>query len=637
METDPFGCVADFVCVGGDEKCRPVVKPDGLQCWGAEGSGGDVSCVGSSCVEGVCQPDKAFDSTCGADDLPAACDDGCAACTALVCHWIDDPGAVGAATKKVRYCQPTAQVGDACGADPCKVDQQCIFGQQTDGALGKETLGACGAGVDKTKAQCLEEAGKPALPCLLAGTSCNTAAGGCQFEQNVSNQWCWPPEGQCWKKDDTFCTHLNTGDGWDSATGCDVAFVKLDCEDNNPCTIGVCKPELSDFVCDFTKLSGPLCDDGDACTGGEACAAGLCAGGVVKCLDDEPCNGVESCDDAGNCGPGVPVNCDDQNECTDDVCNDQGGCDHTFNLAECDDDDLCTTAGVCAGGVCTQIKPKCNDSNNCNGVETCDAGSCYAGTAPNCDDGSECTDDSCDVALGGCKNTDNSKPCDDNDPCTLESMCIGGDCTLTQVNACNDGNPCTEDLCDSNTLDGCLNPAVQSGLECPGGICIKGDCVCTPSCDLTVCNVGDGCGGTCGCEAGVDCVAGICGGEEPGDLSGKWHITANPSFQSLLGVGNAYFVAMTLDFVFEENSAAASGNVGAPIFFLSYTGFSEGQNFTLYGGYTEPGEFLSIEHDETWTCTFESDTQFTGTVVDTITSSGIELDTLVWNITGVKQ
>jgi hypothetical protein len=37
----------------------------------------------------------------------------------------------------------------------------------------------------------------------------------------------------------------------------------------------------------------------------------------------------------------------------------------------------------------------------CNGAETCQAGSCTAGTPLNCNDGNACTTDSCDP-LAGC-------------------------------------------------------------------------------------------------------------------------------------------------------------------------------------------------------------------------------------------
>jgi hypothetical protein len=46
----------------------------------------------------------------------------------------------------------------------------------------------------------------------------------------------------------------------------------------------------------------------------------------------------------------------------------------------------------------------CGDGNICNGVETCRAGVCTAGTPLNCDDGDPCTVDSCEPR-SGCQHT----------------------------------------------------------------------------------------------------------------------------------------------------------------------------------------------------------------------------------------
>ena len=46
----------------------------------------------------------------------------------------------------------------------------------------------------------------------------------------------------------------------------------------------------------------------------------------------------------------------------------------------------------------------CGDGNICNGVETCQAGVCTAGTPLDCDDGDPCTMDSCAPA-SGCQHT----------------------------------------------------------------------------------------------------------------------------------------------------------------------------------------------------------------------------------------
>src|SRR5262249_8348866 len=46
----------------------------------------------------------------------------------------------------------------------------------------------------------------------------------------------------------------------------------------------------------------------------------------------------------------------------------------------------------------------CSDGNICNGIETCRAGVCTAGTPLNCDDSDPCTMDSCEPS-SGCQHT----------------------------------------------------------------------------------------------------------------------------------------------------------------------------------------------------------------------------------------
>ncbi len=95
--------------------------------------------------------------------------------------------------------------------------------------------------------------------------------------------------------------------------------------------------------------------------------------------------------------------------------------------AECDDANLCTTdsCDVPTGHCSSQAVAdgtSCADANVCNGAETCAAGVCTAGTPLNCDDGNECTADTCDP-LAGCQST--TLP--DGTTCSLGS-CVGGVC-----------------------------------------------------------------------------------------------------------------------------------------------------------------------------------------------------------------
>ncbi len=129
---------------------------------------------------------------------------------------------------------------------------------------------------------------------------------------------------------------------------------------------------------------GLTCADQDACTEGDSCQAGQCLG--------------------------LPAVCDDANDCTEDSCDPEGGCQHpTANEQEpCEDHDLCT-----------------EDT-------TCSLGSCGGGTPVVCeDDGDDCTSDACDPMLG-CS----YQPMPDFTECSQAEpygTCLGGSCVGWEI------------------------------------------------------------------------------------------------------------------------------------------------------------------------------------------------------------
>jgi hypothetical protein len=114
----------------------------------------------------------------------------------------------------------------------------------------------------------------------------------------------------------------------------------------------------------------------------------------------------------------------------------------------------------------------CDDGSACTTPDACVAGKCTAGPPADCDDGNPCTDDSC-VPATGCRHVDNTKPCGDEDPCTLDDTCGGGRCTGTGLD-CDDGNECTADGCAGGD---CFHDNLQdwtacgSWMVCQAGIC----------------------------------------------------------------------------------------------------------------------------------------------------------------------
>lgn len=141
---------------------------------------------------------------------------------------------------------------------------------------------------------------------------------------------------------------------------------------------------------------------------------------------------------------------------------------------------------------------ECDDMVYCNGRERCAGGVCARGTPP-CDDTAECTMNMCDEDNDRCVITSDDSMCGDRNACNGTERCnpraIGADprtgCTPVRresVIDCDDGNNCTIDSCDPvagcvhspRDLDGdgfvdrtCTDNGLPSGV--PGTDCNDGD------------------------------------------------------------------------------------------------------------------------------------------------------------------
>lgn len=78
-----------------------------------------------------------------------------------------------------------------------------------------------------------------------------------------------------------------------------------------------------------------------------------------------------------------------------------------YAVPTCEDGNPCTNRVFdLASATCVSINlpngTSCADSAFCNGNETCFAGTCMAGPAPNCDDGNVCTSDMCSTLANSC-------------------------------------------------------------------------------------------------------------------------------------------------------------------------------------------------------------------------------------------
>ncbi|NUN14217.1 MAG: hypothetical protein HUU55_11335, partial [Myxococcales bacterium] len=100
---------------------------------------------------------------------------------------------------------------------------------------------------------------------------------------------------------------------------------------------------------------------------------------VIVLADNEPCSDGDPCSTGDRCidGACTPTaqNCDDDNDCTDDVCFPGLACLNQYNTNPCDDLDTCTTDDRCIQGECSGDVVYCNDQDTCT-QDYCVAGDC---------------------------------------------------------------------------------------------------------------------------------------------------------------------------------------------------------------------------------------------------------------------
>lgn len=357
---------------------------------------------------------------------------------------------------------------------------------------------------------------------------------------------------------------------------------------NGRCVAGLCVPNITvDAALDGQQLdiatndstydAGPSpCTSDDECPPTtSACLAPTCNDGVcgvvplqaeVTCTTTGICPAPGVCGAAGSCQPeGAP--CDDGNPCTADQCI-ETGCNHvTFsNDTPCNLDGLactdeacfdgvcapsiadgwCLVAGVCAkenegaaGDPCRICSPSnstkswslkksgtCEDNDPCTIDTVCNASGDCVGAPRNCDDKNLCTDDICS-SVSGCINLSNAATCTDTNPCTEEGFCADGACEFKTTLDCDDGNPCTKDSCATGF--GCFHAPHEANCiadadPCTDDVCISGACVAVPS--VSVCKVGGTCIPAGGKASGNPCL--VC---KPELSSTKWTTLHNVACQ----------------------------------------------------------------------------------------------------------
>ncbi len=513
--SDPLPCDDTNPCTG--DSCNPssgcVNTPvaNNTAC-----DDGNVCNGINTCQNGMCQAGTAPN-----------CDDG-NTCTTDSCN--TQSGCIHQGT-------PGCCSSDADCADntPCTINERCASGACVSDPLDCDDQSPC------TTDRCDSTSGCVQNP-VPDGQGCG--------DTNLCNGIEKCSSGSCTHAAGLNCDDANscTTDSCDPSTGChnvgtpSCCTTDADCADSSACTIN----ERCD---NGSCTSDPRnCDDGEVCTSDSCDPASGCVNTHLldgsNCSDGDTCNGIETCR-SGTCASGTQLTCDDSNSCTTDSCDPSTGC-HNVGLpgccsidADCADSSACTINERCVNGSCTSdplpcddgevctsdsCNPAsgcvntpvpngqaCGDADVCNGIETCQNGDCQLGTLLACNDGNPCTDDACDSALGcthtpvaNCCFTDGD--CVDSDACTVNERCINGSCTSDTRN-CNDGNPCSADSC--NPASGCVNTDLVDGTSCSDAnacdgveLCNAGDCQAgvAPDCDdRNFCTV-DTCDNGSGCQ-----------------------------------------------------------------------------------------------------------------------------------------
>lgn len=427
-----------------------------------------------------------------------------------------------------------------CELATCSPDGVCVIGAAPDGTECRDGLvctnpdycleGGCTGSparcVDNdpcTKDSCDFKSGctfLPAsdLPCndqnaCTADDTCNAG----QCEPGNAVEGCCRFDGDCADADpctddrctDNACSHTPNFapcDDLDACTGpdhCDGAGgctgQRQVCEDGNLCTVDTCNSATGLCTSEYGP-DGAACEDGNPCTVDDACDEGLCTGGSSLCEcttdaecatfeDDDICNGTLRCVSL-RCvvDPLTVIACNPTGDsaCVRNTCDpDTGQCRPApaSNGAFCDDQNPCTSADQCQGGLCL-------------------------GAVVSCDDGNACTFDACSP-VAGCSYSNNNLPCSDGNACTGNDQCTGGSCTGTLL-SCDDQNPCTDDTCDPQA--GCVHgpstapcdddDACTAGDFCAGGQCRAGasTCQCQVDADCADDDDGNKCNGTLVCR-----------------------------------------------------------------------------------------------------------------------------------------
>ena len=360
--TDNNPCtVGDFceqgVCKGGDEvecvagdcslsaacdpeigSCVQVPALDGTEC-----ADGNPCVLSSSCQAGTCTPVDLKSCPSSGPCFVGICDPNSGSC-------VEEAKEEGAFCEHSNFCVTEA----VCSSGSCTMveENSCDDGNPC-------TVGVCN---QANGGSCIQTHIPDGSSCVSGDPCAQTSVCSVGVCETLSLIDC--DDGNPCTQDNCdnntgSCVHPDATDGIDCAiddnecvlaatcfSGDCAATEAVVCNDGNSCTVGSCDP--SSGACEHLPL-----DEGSECAPGDACFLG------------------GSCEDE-SCVPTDPVICDDGEECTDDICHTVFGCQFFSNEASCDDGSVCTDQDQCVNGVCSGSVPvDCDDDDPCT-LDNCD-------------------------------------------------------------------------------------------------------------------------------------------------------------------------------------------------------------------------------------------------------------------------
>lgn len=413
---------------------------------------------------------------------------------------------------------PSRPNGESCNTfDKCALNPTC-----SNGVCVGTTFTTCpGANQCQKPGKCISSTGQCYYEPIAEGTSCDDGNACTQLDSCRAGQCVGSNPVVCKKKNNCHLLgECDTATGVcsepkvDNGIGC---MNRDNCSFSSACYEGECiparttncnqPPQCHDYgtcdgatgFCNYPKLNGTSCDDGNACTDVDVCIKGVCTGFQAR-----SCPAIDQCHSAGVCNTAT------------------GACSAPIkpDTTLCNDGDACTTVDKCTAGVCTGYTPvvcpasnnncqepgvcnkasgacsyaqkaqgtSCDDNDKCSATSTCSdvTGTCQGSNYTVCPPPTQCkVAGGCDSRTGICNyaNKLDLTSCNDGDACTTVDVCMNGECVGTSPVVCPLGDQCN-DAVQCNSATGKCDPTPVTGRSCNDGdactqsdTCSNGQCV----------------------------------------------------------------------------------------------------------------------------------------------------------------